>query len=257
MPTEVKIFADRARAESFGVVAENYDSYRPSYPAALIDDLAALGPGVLDIGCGTGKAAVLLAGRGMDVLGVEVDERMAEVARGHGITVEVGDFETWDPAGRRFDLITCAQAWHWVDPDRGVPKAAKVLRPGGCAALFWNYDELDEPVQQALDTAYEQHAPELLRSVVRGASKQSDRPHAASFDLDAAFTETSTKHYRWEHTFTADAWVGMSRTHSDHLQLAPDRLDALSDATRAAIDALGGSFVSHYGTYALFARREA
>ena len=65
MADERELYADRSRAESFGSVAEQYDRYRPSYPAALIDDLVAPRPAdVLDVGCGTGKAAVLLAARG-------------------------------------------------------------------------------------------------------------------------------------------------------------------------------------------------
>jgi hypothetical protein len=35
--------------------------------------------------------------------GVEVDERMADVARSYGIAVEVAAFERWDDAGRQFD----------------------------------------------------------------------------------------------------------------------------------------------------------
>jgi hypothetical protein len=41
-----------------------------------------------------------------------VDACMADVARSHGIEVEVSPFETWDDGGRRFDLITCGEAWH-------------------------------------------------------------------------------------------------------------------------------------------------
>ena len=121
----------RDRAESFGAVAHDYDLYRPSYPAELVDELVALAAGgpVLDIGMGTGKGARLLAERGLDVLGVEVDPQMAEVARGHGLTVEVASFETWPDAGRSFSLITAAQAWHWVDPVPGAPKVARLLRP--------------------------------------------------------------------------------------------------------------------------------
>src|SRR5216684_9221402 len=85
-----ELHLDRARAESFGSTAQQYDRYRPTYPDALFDDLAALEPmQVLDIGCGTGKAAVALARRGLSVLGVEPDERMANVARDYGIAVEV------------------------------------------------------------------------------------------------------------------------------------------------------------------------
>ncbi|QFZ22878.1 class I SAM-dependent methyltransferase [Saccharothrix syringae] len=76
-----ELHRDRTRAESFGSVARRYDRYRPGYPAALVDDLVAVGPTrVLDVGCGTGKVAAALVGRGLPVLGVEVDGRMAEVA---------------------------------------------------------------------------------------------------------------------------------------------------------------------------------
>jgi cyclopropane fatty-acyl-phospholipid synthase-like methyltransferase len=50
-------------------VPELHDRARPTYPGPLFDDLAslgALGDGarVLEIGCGTGKATLALAGRG-------------------------------------------------------------------------------------------------------------------------------------------------------------------------------------------------
>ncbi|GEM_PF-4217836 len=54
---------DRARAESFGALsfgedAEGYERTWPSYPASLLDDLMAFEPrDVLDVGCGTGRAA--------------------------------------------------------------------------------------------------------------------------------------------------------------------------------------------------------
>jgi SAM-dependent methyltransferase len=69
----------------FGEVAETYDRLRPSYPQQLIDDLRALTgiperARVLEVGSGTGKATVLLAGAGFDVLGLEPDGAMAEVA---------------------------------------------------------------------------------------------------------------------------------------------------------------------------------
>jgi SAM-dependent methyltransferase len=160
---EDRVFQNRTRAESFGSVAELYDRFRPSYPAELIDVLVAFGPrAVLDIGCGTGKAAVLLKARGLDVLGVEIDERMADVARSHGLTVEVGAFETWDDGGRRYDLIVCGQAWHWIDPELGIPKLARLLNPGGTVALFWNTDKLRSVALQAIDAAYRSLAPELM-----------------------------------------------------------------------------------------------
>ncbi|MDT7725095.1 MAG: hypothetical protein QOI21_1671 [Actinomycetota bacterium] len=241
-PNELHL--DRDRAESFGPVAEQYDRYRPACADALIDDLAALIPAhVLDVGCGTGKVAAALVKRGLDVLGVELDERMAEVARGHGIPVEISAFETWDAAERRFDLITCGDAWHWIEPTEGLRKAAELLRPGGTFARFWNYHVLDEPVAEALDAVYRKHAPDADPHT-RGP-KNLTEPSLK----DDGFAAEETKIHHWERTLSADEWIGMAATFSDHQRLAPESLATLKEALHETIETLGGTVHDHGGTY--------
>ncbi len=245
---------DRARAESFGAVADQYDRLRPAYPAALMDDLAALYPAeALDVGCGTGKVAVALAERGLSVLGVEPDARMAALARARGIAVEVSTFEGWEDRGRRFALITCANAWHWVDRSRGVPKLAQVLRPGGAFALFFAVDVLDEAVASTFEPAYRRCAPGLR---VFGAPP----PSADVDDFDPfagvdAFSSVETRVYPAERTLTADGWVSLLATVSDHQRLEPGRLSALQQGIRETIEGLGGSVHARCGTYLWLARR--
>lgn len=254
------LFEDRARADSFGTVAHRYDRYRPSYPSALVDDLVAPGPhDVLDIGCGTGKAAVLLAARGLDVIGVEPDERMAAVARRHGLAVDVATFELWEPGRRRFDLITCAQAWHWIDPSAGTVKVAGLLRPGATFAPFWNYDTVGVSTQAVLDVAYAAHAPELLGphpapgTGARVAAESVER-HAAALRASGLFATVEARRYPWSVERTGADWVAMTGTHSDHLQLDPARRERLFAAVSEVVDAHGGSVTSEYVTYALLAR---
>jgi 2-polyprenyl-3-methyl-5-hydroxy-6-metoxy-1,4-benzoquinol methylase len=106
---------ERERAKLYDRQAECYDLCRPTYPDALIGDVlgsSPLGLSVLDVACGTGIASRLMAERGAQVLGVELNTGMAEIAERHGIPAEVAAFETWEPAGRTFDRVTCAQAWH-------------------------------------------------------------------------------------------------------------------------------------------------
>jgi SAM-dependent methyltransferase len=64
---------------------------------------------VLDAGCGTGRVAVELARRGIDVVGVDIDRSMLETARAHGPGVEwqEHDLTTLD-LGRVFDLVLLA-----------------------------------------------------------------------------------------------------------------------------------------------------
>src|SRR5581483_5576685 len=74
------------RRASFNEDAALYDGARPEYPEALFDDLVALagvpaGGTVLEIGSGTGKATLPLARRGFAILGIELGEQMAALAR--------------------------------------------------------------------------------------------------------------------------------------------------------------------------------
>jgi SAM-dependent methyltransferase len=255
-----ELHLERDRAESFGSVAEQYERLRPAFPDALLDDLAALGGanGTLDVGTGTGKVARGLARRGLPVLGVELDPRMAEVARSHGVHVEIARFEEWDDAGRRFDLVTCGDAWHWIEPKRGAEKVARVLRPGGTLVRFWNVQMLDGPVMEALEAAYRQHAPEAYpygRAPTAAEIEQGWGPGEDPLPLGDAFSLVDAKTYLSERRVTGEGWAEFVRTISDHQRLPPERLALLRAALRETIDRFGETIRVRLVTTTLFSRR--
>jgi SAM-dependent methyltransferase len=228
---------DRERAESFGSIARLYDRYRPSPAPAFVDELVALRPAtVLDVGCGTGKVARALLDRGLEVLGVEPDERMAGIAREHGVTVEVAAFETWDDRGRTFDLITCGSAWHWIDPVRGWRKIGRVLRPGGSVARFWNHTEIEEPLRSALLEVFTRVIPEVDHTGGRRHGTDGDDPRVEH------------RSYPWVRTYTADEWVALISTYSVNQALEPSRLAELQRAVHETITAQGGTITVHGAT---------
>lgn len=244
----------RSRAASFGACAQDYDRFRSGYRDALIQDLLSTHPSdALDIGTGTGKVAAALTARGVRVLGVDPDERMATVARARGLDVEVAPFETWDSRDRRFDLITCGHAWQWIDPTIGAPKAAALLRPGGVIALFWNYHVLPESVLTDVRQTYRAHAPGLA-VLGEDPTRQED---ADPFTGVAALTPGETRTYQWRRSFTAYEWAGMVATFSDHLELGPARLAALQHGLRRIVQQHGGTVEAHCGTYLWSARKVA
>jgi SAM-dependent methyltransferase len=249
------VHADRRRALSFGPIARDYDRYRPSYPDELIADLVALNPArALDIACGTGKVAVPLVACGVAVLGVEADPKMAAVAESHGIFVDVSSFEDWDPDGRTFDLATCGQGWHWIDPVIGPRKVAEVLNPGGTLALFWNYDDLGEELRKQIDGAYRKYVSDVEDCPYSRFQDSEGERYLADLRAADVFGEIEVKRYRWERTYTTDEWLQRASTHSKNILLTEDVRTRLFGELHEILEARGGSVDSRFGTYTIFAR---
>ncbi len=250
----------RQVAEGFGADAERYDRARPSYPAALVEQIVAAspGPGVLDVGCGTGIAARQFQAAGCRVLGVDPDARMADLARQSGVEVEVAAFETWDPAGRAFDAVVAGQAWHWVNPAAGAAKAAQVLHPGGRLAVFWNAFQPPPGLGEAFARVYRRvlpDSPNLWTGAILDAYLKMCAGAADGIRQAGTFGGPEQWRFGWDRRYTRGEWLEQVPTFGGHHQLAPARLEELLAGIGAAIDAVGGSFTMRYTTVTVTAAR--
>jgi SAM-dependent methyltransferase len=136
---------DRSRLEqhalSFGSAADVYATSRPGYPQDAVDWLVPANAGtVLDLGAGTGKFTSLIPRSGREVIAVDPSADMLArlTASAPDVTTVLGSAESIPLADASVDVVTVAQAWHWVDAERAVPEVARVLRPGGTLSLVWN-----------------------------------------------------------------------------------------------------------------------
>jgi SAM-dependent methyltransferase len=248
-------------AESFGADAERYDRARPSYPSALIDRIVAGRPGidVLDVGCGTGISARLFQAAGGQVLGVDPDERMAGLARRRGLDVEVATFEDWDPAGRTFDVVTAGQAWHWVDPVAGAAQAARVLRPGGRLAVFWNSFRPPAELAATFGAVHRRVLAEapLFKMPSPGADAYAALTAKAADGMREAGAFGQEEHWRfeWDRFYTRDEYLDGVPTSGFTNQLPAATLRELVAGIGAAIDEAGGGFTMGFTTVAVTAVR--
>ena len=96
-------------------------------------DLA--GRRVLDIGCGTGRAAEALVARGSRVWGVEPEPEMAALARGRVHTVKVAPAEHLPFKDGWFERALMWLVIHLVERPRALAEAARVLGPEGRLAI--------------------------------------------------------------------------------------------------------------------------
>ena len=134
--------------EIFTGKSKDYFRCRPSYPAAAIDWLRARCPGgrVLDVGAGTGIFTRALLQRFHDVAAVEPNGDMREMFREQlpAVPCLTATGENTGIAGNSVDLITVAQAFHWLDEERFKAEACRILRPGGKVAIIWNTSVKDD-----------------------------------------------------------------------------------------------------------------
>ncbi len=110
---------------------------------AFLADVLALGAGqtVLDVGCGPGRHAHALSGRGVRAVGVDISERFLRIgaAGGSGARFVRGDARTLPFPNASFDaaISLCQGGFGLVGADDGVVLAeiARCVRPGGVIAV--------------------------------------------------------------------------------------------------------------------------
>lgn len=262
-------FDDRGRAESFGQVAEDYDRFRPRYPASLIaaileaDESTAVGPPrrealrILDVGSGTGILATQLAAAGADVLAVEPDDQMAAIAAAKGLPVEISTFEQWQAVGRTFDLVTFGQSFHWVNPAIALPRIREILASGGRLALTWNDVQALGEVGERLTAIADRFHPEGGTATLgHAAGSRSDASssgpvrfapvdHPALEELRRHGFTASVRHFDEALHFTTDAWLSMIFTHSAQLSMPEPSRTAMRTELAAAIPESGVEARNH------------
>ncbi len=111
------------------------ESYAPRSPSALLRRwVARLTPGhALDVACGTGRNALLLAEHGWRVLGVDISPVGLQIARvesrrrGLDLDLVALDLDAWPIPAARFDLVC---VFRFLQRPL-CPRLAAAIKPGG------------------------------------------------------------------------------------------------------------------------------
>jgi len=128
-----------------GMEAEHWPRVRPMFD--LIEPAAG---DYLEIGVGNGYGLAYMAThqfRNGQCMGMDLSTSMVERARERtrslpNVSVEAGDFLTWDFGTRRFDTIFSMEVFYYFhDMNEGIAKAFSILAPGGKLWVAVNFYE--------------------------------------------------------------------------------------------------------------------
>lgn len=150
--------------ESFNEAAELYNEVRPSYPNELIDFIIEKTnlthqDDLLEIAPGTGQCTRKFAEKEYKIHAVELGDKLAALLlknmKDKDVTVDISPFEEWvAPDNKKYKLIYCATAWHWIDPNIKYQKTSDLLLDDGRLAVIWN-NSLGTASNDILEEAYD------------------------------------------------------------------------------------------------------
>lgn len=216
---------------------ELYDRHRPEAPSkltALLSAYLSTRPElVVDVGCGTGLSTFVWQHAASQVIGVEPNPDMLSVARRKAEQLEdlnnIGGSQNAVPTTFTFmpgysnqlaledgiaDIITCSQAFHWMEPVSTLKEFSRVLKKGG---LFAAYDcdwppalgWQAEKAYEALITRSEQ-ALSLLVSHEDAAVKRDKEKHLQTIRDSGLFRFSREIVFHHEELFDAERAIGLA-----------------------------------------------
>lgn len=129
-------------------------NHNTHYHRALLRRLPAQLDTAVDIGCGDGTFALLLATRARRVVAIDDDADEVATARARStgasnVTVECADVMTWD-AGEQFDAVTSLAVLHHLPFEEALSRMADLVAPKGTLVVLGVWPDRLSPLELAL-----------------------------------------------------------------------------------------------------------
>ncbi len=242
-----------ARRSSFLSKADEYERYRPGYPAAAVEwVIGRSSRRVIDVGCGPGNLTSQLAEVGHEVVGVDPSPNMLERARKKGLRVVLAAAELLPFGDACADVVTAATAFHWFDADRAVPEMRRVLGPDGIVGLLTNIRDERVPWIGALSEII---GSEAAMAVKLGGAEGMEAEFVSTLERGGLFRATEHRIFDHEQVLRPEELVGLVRSRS-YIAILPDAerkrlLGAIRELCREHPDLRGkDTFLMPYKTHA-------
>lgn len=225
-----------------------YQKHRVRYADQLIGRIAAeaslsASSRVLDLGCGPGSIANMIAPLAGEVIGIDPNETMLAAARKQAktvgvdnVTYRVGSSFDLSIVDGPFQLVTMGRSFHWMDRVATLEALEGLVAPNGVVALLSDY----EP--KAPENAWWETFQNVRRAFRRedefGRVQRSNQwePHISILKR-SAFSDVMHVGFYGHVTWTVGDLIGLALSQSSTtLRRLGDKKAAFETAVREALE---------------------
>jgi ubiquinone/menaquinone biosynthesis C-methylase UbiE len=118
---------------------------------------------VAEVGAGTGKLTKELLKHGLTVKSVEPNDAMREIGikntRGKSVSWSVGTGEATGLPASSAHAVFFGSSFNVVDQKATLSEVKRILVPHGWFACMWNHRNLDDPIQQKIESIIKSFIP--------------------------------------------------------------------------------------------------
>ncbi len=145
----------------FSRQSELYAKYRPTYPIELYEYILSFVREkniAWDCATGNGQAAIVLADYFKKVIATDISPSQIEKAiKKENIAYSVCPAESTPFEDNTFDLVTVAQAYHWIKWKEFKKEVTRICKPNAVIAVWTYYNRTidDEKIEEAVSDFYE------------------------------------------------------------------------------------------------------
>lgn len=242
--------------KTFDNATDEYEKIRPMYPMPVYDDIFRYKPineesNVLEIGIGTGKAAVPILARGCHLTALEPGENLAQIALNRfagnpRFKLYTQTFQDYSCEPEQFDLIYAATAFHWVPEEYGYKRVYELLKSGGAFARFAYHAGPDHGRKELTDKIQELYRIHMNTTKSSKVFGEEDAKAIADLADKYGFCDSTYKMYHWTRDFTDDEYLLLLKTYPNHMTLEPEIRQSLFQGIYDAIREYGGIHTIYY-----------
>lgn len=225
--------------DTFDTIAKQYDKARLTYPRAMFAAIRKYQPlhkndRLLEIGVGTGKATPPFARSGNRITAIDPGAKLLSVAK-----VNLKQYKNIHYINQSFEkaklpldtyaLAYAAQAFHWVDPQKGLAKLHHVLTDDGALAFFWNLH--DNKTGPGKDTYRLYRKYNMI-----GPRKYTHESAIKSVQRSRLYTNVQVKKFRWTLRMSKQQRLALVSSYSAAIALPPQKREAYIRDTMKSLE---------------------